>query len=244
MRKVHRLLFLIFIMVTGCTSSKQITVYTIGDSTMANKKADVFPETGWGQVFQDFFDLKVRVSNHAVNGRSSKSFIDEGRWKIVYDSLKRGDYVFIQFGHNDQKADKPAVYADAMTDYPLNLEKYIKETRSKGATPILLTSIVRRKFDAAGKLTDTHGLYPRAVREVADREKVNLIDMQMLTQSLIGSLGDEASKKMYLWTPADQKFPEGRKDDTHLSVEGARTFASMVAQQVHKMHTALASHVK
>jgi lysophospholipase L1-like esterase len=211
---------------------------------MANKKAEVFPETGWGQVFQTFFDSKVRVSNHAVNGRSSKSFIDEGRWKIVFDSLKRGDYVFIQFGHNDQKIDKPAVYADAKTSYRQNLEKYIKETRSKGATPVLLTSIVRRKFDASGALIDSHGLYPQTVREVAADQKVNLIDMQLLTQSLISSLGDEASKKMYLWTPADQKFPEGRKDDTHLSVDGARTIAAMVAQEVRKMNTSLASHVK
>jgi len=244
MRKVYPLLFLIITLFTGCTSSKRITVYTIGDSTMANKKAEVFPETGWGQVFQNFFDSKVKVSNHSVNGRSSKSFIDELRWKVVFDSLKRGDYVFIQFGHNDEKADKPAVYADAMTDYPRNLEKYIKETRSKGATPILLTSIVRRKFDASGKLTNTHGLYPEAVREVAAREKVYLIDMQLLTESLINSLGDEASKKMYLWTLPDKKFPEGRKDDTHLSVLGANTIAALAAQEVHKLKTALASHVK
>ena len=114
---------------------------------MANKKAEVYPETGWGQVFQNYFDSKVKVSNHAVNGRSSKSFIDEGRWKTVLDSLKQGDYVFIQFEHNDEKADKPAVYADASSAYKKNLEKYIVETRVKGATPILLTSIVRRKFD-------------------------------------------------------------------------------------------------
>jgi len=136
MRKIGALLFLAFILIAGCAPSKLITVYTIGDSTMANKKAEVYPETGWGQVFQNYFDSKVRVSNHAVNGRSSKSFIDEGRWKIVLDSLKRGDYVFIQFGHNDEKANKPAVYADPSTTYRKNLEKYIEETRAKGATPI------------------------------------------------------------------------------------------------------------
>jgi len=244
MRKIGVLLFLAFILIAGCAPSKQITVYTIGDSTMANKKAEVYPETGWGQVFQNYFDAKVRVSNHAVNGRSSKSFIDEGRWKIVLDSLKRGDYVFIQFGHNDEKVDKPAVYSDAQTSYRQNLEKYISETRAKGATPILLTPIVRRKFDAPGKLIDTHGKYPDAVREVAANLKVELIDLQQLTHTLISSLGDEPSKKMYLWTAPDQKFPEGRNDDTHLSVEGAKTFAGLVAKEVRKLKTPLAQHVK
>lgn len=174
-------MFMAFIMIGGCAPSKQITVFTIGDSTMASKKAEVYPETGWGQVFQNYLNSKVRVSNHAVNGRSSKSFIDEGRWNIVLDSLKRGDFVFIQFGHNDEKADKPAVYNDSQTSYRQNLGKYITETRAKGATPVLLTPIVRRKFDAAGKLIDTHGKYPDAVLEVASNLNVELIDMQKLT---------------------------------------------------------------
>ena len=244
MRKIGALLFLAFILIASCAPSKLISVYMIGDSTMANKKAEVYPETGWGQVFQNYFDSKVRVSNHAVNGRSSKSFIDEGRWKIVLDSLKRGDYVFIQFGHNDEKADKPVVYADPSTTYRQNLEKYIVETIAQGATPILLTSIVRRKFDAVGKLIDTHGKYPDAVREVAANLKVELIDMQELTHALISSLGDEPSKKMYLWTAPDPKFPEGRKDDTHLSVEGAKIFAGLVAKEVRTLKTLLARHVK
>jgi len=244
MIRISQLWILLLTIFAGCSPSKQITVYTIGDSTMANKKAEVYPETGWGQVFQNYFDAKVRVSNHAVNGRSSKSFIDEGRWKVVLDSLKRGDYVFIQFGHNDEKADKPAVYADPSTTYRTNLEKYIVETRAKGATPILLTSIVRRKFDGSGKLVDTHGKYPDAVHEVAANLKVKLIDMQLLTHSLISSMGDEPSKKMYLWTAPDQKFAEGRKDDTHLSVEGAKTFAGLVAKEVRKLKTPLARHMK
>jgi len=244
MIKLGAIGLLLFTLFTGCAPSKVITVYTIGDSTMANKKAEVYPETGWGQLFQNYFDSKVRVSNHAVNGRSSKSFIDEGRWKIVLDSLKRGDYLFIQFGHNDEKADKPAVYTDPQTSYRQNLEKYISESRAKGATPILLTSIVRRKFDESGKLVETHGKYPDAVREVAAEFKVKLIDMQLLTQTLINSLGDEPSKKLYLWTKPDSIFPVGRKDNTHLSVEGATTYAGLVAFDVKKMKIPLSRHVK
>ncbi len=242
--KAGSLCLLLFLVVVGCTPAKLITVYTIGDSTMANKKAEVYPETGWGQVFQNYFDQKVKVSNHAVNGRSSKSFIDEGRWKTVCDSLKRGDYVFIQFGHNDEKADKPAVYTDPKTSYRQNLEKYILETRKKGATPVLLTPIVRRKFDESGKLIETHGAYPDAVREVAVHLNVPMIDMHLLTRALISSMGDEPSKKIYLWTKPDPKFPEGRKDDTHLSVEGAKTFAGLVAAEMAKMKIPLAQHLK
>jgi lysophospholipase L1-like esterase len=244
MKNLHFIEFLLLVLFTGCSTSKNITVYTIGDSTMANKKAEVYPETGWGQVFKDYFDESVKIANHAVNGRSTKSFLTEGRWKVVLDSLKRGDFVFIQFGHNDEKIDKPLLYTDPQTTYQQNLEKYITETRKKGATPILLTPIVRRKFDAAGKLVDTHWKYPDAVREVASKLKVKFIDMQVLTFDWVQPMGDEPSKKIYLWTPPDQKFPEGRKDDTHLSVEGAKAFAGLVANEVAKMKVSLAKHVK
>ncbi len=244
MKTVHLTTLMLFLLFAGCSSPKLITVYTIGDSTMANKSPEVYPETGWGQKLNLYFDSGVRVSNRAANGRSSKSFLDEGRWKMVLDSLKKGDYVFIQFGHNDEKADKPAVYADPKSTYKQNLKKYILDTRQKGATPILLTSIVRRKFDESGKLIDTHGLYPAAVREVASGLKVRIIDMQLLTQDLVNFLGDEPSKKMYLYTTPDTKFPDGRKDDTHLSEEGAKTFAGLVAGQVAKMKIPLAHHIK
>ena len=237
-------MLLILGLIISCSGSKTITVYTIGDSTMANKKAEVYPETGWGQVFQTYFDSGVKVANHAVNGRSSKSFLTEGRWKVVLDSLRRGDFVFIQFGHNDEKFDKPLLYTEPQTTFQQNLEKYVVETRKKGATPILMTPIVRRKFDVAGKLIDTHGKYPDAVRELASRLKVKLVDMQNLTFNFVEPMGDEPSKKIYLWTPSDQNFPEGRKDDTHLSVEGATAFAGIVAREVAKMKVSLAKHVK
>jgi lysophospholipase L1-like esterase len=243
MRIICQAVVLLFALFIGCVPSKLITVYTIGDSTMANKKPEVYPETGWGQKFQDHFDSKVKVSNHAINGRSSKSFIDEGSWKKVLDSLKRGDYVFIQFGHNDEKANLPSHFTDPQSSFRKYLERYILETREKGATPVLLTPIVRRRFDESGKLIETHGKYPDAVREVAANQKVKLIDMQILTYSYINSMGDEPSKKMYLWTSPDPKFPEGRKDNTHLSVEGAGIFAGMVAREVTKMKIPLARHI-
>ncbi|HEX7585317.1 MAG TPA: rhamnogalacturonan acetylesterase [Prolixibacteraceae bacterium] len=161
--------FFFFLMILcGISSAKQasekrITVFTIGDSTMANKKVDVFPETGWCQAFPAFVDQSVKIKNRAVNGRSSKSFISEGRWKEVLGSLQEGDYVFIQFGHNDAKIQDSMRYTEPFTTYAQNLERFIRESREKGATPILFTPIVRRKFEN-GFLTDTHGNYPVAMR--------------------------------------------------------------------------------
>jgi len=216
----------------SCTAEKPpLTIYTIGDSTMANKSLDVYPETGWCQVLGSYFDETVRIKNHARNGRSSKSFIDEGRWLTVLDSLKEGDYVFVQFGHNDQKQYDSTRYTTPYGTYTENLERFVMESRSKGAIPILFTSIVRRKFDGEGRLIDTHGEYPAAVRSVSKRLEVHLIDLQKMTVEWVNSMGDEPSKKMYLWTGPNEKYPEGRKDDTHLSEEGAHHVARMVIEE-------------
>ncbi len=225
------------------TSGEKITVFTIGDSTMANKKAEVAPETGWCQVFSEFVDQSVVIKNRAVNGRSTKSFITEGRWKAVLDSLKTGDYVFIQFGHNDQKIQDSTRYTEPFTTYRKNLERFVRETREKGATPILFTSIVRRKFEN-GFLTDTHGNYPLVVRLVAAEMNVSMVDLQLLTAGAVTALGDEASKEIYLWTLPTVKFPEGRKDDTHLKVEGARLIAKLAAQQLVLLDNSLARKIR
>jgi len=224
------------------TSESRITVFTIGDSTMANKKAEVAPETGWCQVLHAFFDSTVEIKNRAVNGRSTKSFIAEGRWKNVLDSLKTGDYVFIQFGHNDAKISDSTRYAEPFTTYRKNLERFVNDARRKGATPILFTSIVRRKFEN-GFLTDTHGNYPPVMRQVATAMNVPLIDLQWLTAGAVTALGEEASMKIYLYTDPTDRYPQGRKDDTHLSVEGASLVAKLAAQQLKLLDNTLAKRI-
>lgn len=224
------------------TSSEKFTVWTIGDSTMANKKAEVAPETGWCQAFPNFVTEKVEIKNRAMNGRSSKSFITEGRWKWVLDSLKSGDYVFIQFGHNDEKNQDSTRYTEPFTTYKRNLERFVREAREKGATPILFTSIVRRKFEN-GMLIDTHGNYSVVTRLVANEMKVPLVDLQMLTVGAVTALGDESSKQVYLWTPPTEKFPEGRKDDTHLCKEGANLVAKLAAQQLMLLDNSLGKEI-
>ena len=240
-------LFAIFIFASGLlaqeTTSGKFTVWTIGDSTMANKKAEVAPETGWCQAFPNFVSANIEVKNRAINGRSSKSFITEKRWQWVLDSLKAGDYVFIQFGHNDQKIQDSTRYTEPFTSYRKNLERFVRESRAKGATPILFTSIVRRKFEN-GMLTDTHGNYPVVTKLVAADLNVPLIDLQMLTAGAVTAVGEEESKKIYLWTSPTEKFPEGRKDDTHLCTEGARLVAKLAAQQLMLMDNSLGKEIK
>jgi lysophospholipase L1-like esterase len=205
----------------------------IGDSTMADKKPETEPERGWGQMLQLFFSEGVQVSNHARNGRSSKSFIDESLWQVVLDSLHQGDYVIVQFGHNDQKPDS-ARHTDPYTTYKSNLEKYVNEIRAKGAFPILCTSIVRRKFDENGKLTDTHGQYPVVTRMVAKEMNVPLLDLQVRTNNLVSDLGPEKSKVLYLHTSPDEYVnrPKGVQDNTHLCIEGAKIVARFAVEEM------------
>lgn len=240
------LLFILVVgFILGCSSpERNITIYTIGDSTMADKKPEVYPETGWCQVLGDYFDETVTVKNHARNGRSSKSFIDEGRWQTVLDSLKKGDYLFIQFGHNDEKAYDSTRYTTPFGTYAANLEKFVIESREKGAKPLLFTSIVRRKFDENGKLKITHGDYPEATRRVAEKLDVPLIDLQQITKEWVNEMGEESSKEMFLWTEPSEKYPDGRKDDTHLSEKGAKKVAQLALAECQRKDLAFTNHLK
>jgi DNA sulfur modification protein DndE len=156
MKKVSFILAIILLLSFISIQKEEITIYMIGDSTMANKPLNDNPERGWGQLFSRFFNDKVKVENHAMNGRSTKSFIDESRWDTILLKLKKGDYVFIQFAHNDEKKENPKVYAEAHTAYKQNLLKFVNNSRSKGAIPILMTPVMRRRFDDKGVFFDTH----------------------------------------------------------------------------------------
>lgn len=228
-------------------SEPEINIYLIGDSTMADKPGnpEENPERGWGQLLPIYFNKKVAIYNHAVNGRSSESFIGEGRWETVLKELKSGDYVFIQFGHNDQKIKDPKRFTNPYTGYRRNLEKYVNETRAKGAYPILLSSIVRRKFNEHGTLKDTNGAYPFMARTVAENMNVPFIDMQLMTEDYVKKLGPEKSKEIYLWVNKGEyeKFPDGKEDDTHLNIKGATEYAGMVAKKIKEMNLPLAKYL-
>ena len=212
--------------------SDTITVFMIGDSTMANKPLDKEnQERGWGQMLPIYFDGAIKVDNHAVNGRSSKSFIDEGRWEKVREKIRPGDYVIIQFGHNDEKKKSPDRYTVPGGTFDENLKKFVNEAREKGATPILMNSIVRRNFPA-------HGAYLDSPRNVAKELGVAFIDMNKLTHDLVQGMGTEQSKSLYMWMPVGvyEFAPNGRIDNTHLNVFGAivvsRLAVNGLAQEV------------
>lgn len=222
------------------------TIFLVGDSTMANKPTTDNPERGWGQMFPSFFKGDISIENHAKNGRSTKSFIDEGRWDSVMVKVKKGDYIFIQFGHNDSKKEDPKRYAEAHTTYKENLIRFIDDCRNHGATPILLTPIVRRKFDDNGQLVDTHGDYPSVVKEVATSKNVLLIDMNEKSKKLVSEYGSEDSKSLYLYIEPGiyKKFPEGKKDDTHFSELGATKMAELVVAGIKELNIDLANYLK
>ncbi len=210
-------------------------LYLVGDSTMADKPVDPpNPEHGWGQMLPLFFRDPARIRNFAVNGRSTKSFIDEGRWQKVRDGLRPGDFVIIQFGHNDEKSADPARYAAPDGAYRTNLIRFVRETRAKGATPILATPVARRRWDAEGHLVDTHGAYPEAMRSVAAAEKVPLLELNRLTAELELAHGPEGSKKLHLWVGPGvyTRKPEGYKDDTHFSAYGATAVATLAVREM------------
>jgi Lysophospholipase L1 and related esterases len=221
-----------------------VTVFMIGDSTMSDRTPDE-AERGWGQALASFFDDGVTVRNFASSGRSTRSFIDEGKWAAVESQLRRGDILIIQFGHNDQKIEDPKRFTNPATEYRHNLERFVTEARARGATPILASSIVRRKFNAHGVLEDTHGLYPIVTREVARDLGAPFIDLQLLTEELVAGAGPDSSKVLYVWlTPGQSpKYPEGRQDDTHLSPAGARAVARLAAHALAGVSPELRAHL-
>jgi len=239
------LLLLLFALFFVATITAAPRVFMIGDSTMANKPLDL-PERGWGMALGSFLIDPAMVQNHAVNGRSTKSFLDEGRWGKVEAELRAGDFVIIQFAHNDEKKEDPKRYADAAGSFRDNLRRFIADTRAKGGTPILATPVCRRKFNAAGKLVDTHGDYPEAVRAVARAEKVALLDLTVATAQWLEAAGDEPSKKFFMWIApgTHPKIPEGRKDDTHFVAAGATAVAGLAATQIRAQQLPLAKWLK
>ena len=212
---------------------KKVTLYLVGDSTMARKIPQVFPETGWGMPLVTFFDSTVVIDNRAQNGRSTRTFLAENRWQPIVAALQPDDYVFIQFGHNDEAENYPDRYTKP-ADYRLNLVKFVTETRSKKARPVLITPVTRRKFDKTGKQLETHAAYSAVTAEVAQAYKVPLIDLDKLSRELLQQFGEENSKLLFLQLqPGDHpNYPYGKQDNTHFSELGARKMAQLVVSQV------------
>lgn len=235
---------LVFVLLMGCppataraddAMSPAIRIHIAGDSTAAEKENDPpNPEYGWGQMLPRFLRDDAVVVNRARNGRSTRSFLAEGLWQELIDSLHAGDWVIIQFGHNDEKVQDPKRHAAPWSEYTENLRRFVREVRERGAHPILCTPVARRKWDERGVLVETHGEYPDAVRTLARLESVPLVDMLALTRGLEEAHGVEGSRRLHLWIPAGAyaRKPEGWQDDTHFSAYGADRVAGLFVQEV------------
>ncbi len=220
-----------------------ITVYMVGDSTMSEKRVSSYPETGWGMPFDVYFEETVTVENHSRNGRSTRTFLEEGRWDPIVEKLEEGDYVIIQFGHNDEVQTKEQ--STTPDEFQANLSKYVTDARAKGAKPILMTSIARRKFDDAGNLVDTHEEYSELTREVARVEEVPLVDMDVKSQELLKQLGVEKSEFLYLHLEPGQNpnYPNGVEDNTHFNELGARRMAELALSGIQELELDLADRI-
>ena len=244
-RKSPSLIFFLAFIVTAFSfpPKKKITIWLIGDSTMSIKETKAYPETGWGMPFVNFWDSTVMVDNRAVNGRSTRTFMEEKRWDPVVTAMQEGDYVFIQFGHNDEVPSKKSYVPEK--DFKDNLIKYITDTRNKKANPVLITPVARRKFDSTGHIQETHAVYAQIVRDVAKETKVTLIDLSEKSKAMYQQLGPDASRYLFNYlTPGEHpNYPEGKQDDTHFSELGARKIAEIVLAEIRSSMPELAERI-
>jgi lysophospholipase L1-like esterase/quercetin dioxygenase-like cupin family protein len=198
-------------------------VFIAADSTAASYGPERAPQAGWGQALQSWLDpTQWQVRNHAIGGRSTRSFINEGRLEAIAQELRRGDVLLIQFGHNDAKFEDATRYTDPDGDYPQLLSRYVAIAREKGATPILITPVARLLYDF-GALLDTHGRYTQAMKRVAQEQGVALIDLNASSMAWIRALGEQGAKPYFMFVPE-----QGKADGTHFSVAGATAVACLV----------------
>ncbi len=243
MKKMLLILLAASVLAFSLPEKKKIKIFLVGDSTIAIKEKKTFPETGWGMPFVYFWDSTVMVVNKAKNGRSTKSFINEGLWQSIMDEADHGDYIFIQFGHNDEVPTKKSYTTE--DEFRNNLIKYIRESRNKSATPVLLTPVARRKFDSTGHIVGTHDLYSKIVRDVAKTENVPLIDLDKESQQLYQQMGVEFSKLLFLQLKPGEhpNYPEGKDDNTHFNELGARLVAQIVLKEIKELNLELANRI-
>ena len=235
----------------GSTTARPVSAMTLprlhlaGDSTMSDKIALAYPERGWGQLLPNFMHPQLQIVNHAANGRSTLRFANEGRWQLLLSELQAGDYVLLQFGHNDQKISDPARYAAADSTYPQYLTSFIEQAQAKGAIAMLATPICRRDFDEHANLRDGLIDYANATRAVAKKLNVALFDLHQLSCDDLRRFGPVTSQAYFIQIPAGlyQQFPEGKSDNTHLNVVGAAWIAQLFIKELKRQQHPLASYV-
>ncbi|WP_167977247.1 rhamnogalacturonan acetylesterase [Lentzea indica] len=216
---------------TSASAATPVQVFIAGDSTASTYVSSQAPRVGWGQALPVFLTSSAVAVNAAQSGASSKSFADQGRLDRILAQLKRGDYLLISFGHNDEKKEDPARYTEPSTTYKSYLSQYIDKSRAKGAKPVLVTSVERRRFTSTGTISPTHGAYPAAMRQLAAAKGVPLVDLTTSSTALFNRAGVEGTKKYFMHLKAGQypNYPNGVEDNTHFQAAGAIEVARLVA---------------
>ncbi|MCE6998356.1 rhamnogalacturonan acetylesterase [Saccharothrix sp. S26] len=230
----------------SASAATPVSFYIAGDSTASTYVSSLAPRAGWGQALPVFLTSGAVAVNVAKSGASSKSFIDLGRLDHILARIKPGDYLLISFGHNDEKIEDPARYTEPSTTYKSYLSQYIDKSRAKGAKPVLLTPVERRRFTSAGVVSPTHGAYPAAMRELAAAKRVPLIDLTASSTASWNRAGVEGTKKHFLHLAAGQhpNYPDGVADNTHFQAFGAIEVARLVATALRGQGIAPPTHFR
>lgn len=211
-------------------------IYLAADSTVRDYDKSQYPQAGWGQFIRDYLTDKVAIENHAVGGKSSKTFMTEGLLDPILKEIQEGDYLFIQFGHNDSTKDRPQRYTEAYEDYKVYLQRYIEEARAKKAIPILITPVGRLNYINQEFLID-FGDYCNAMKEVAEENDVYIIDLMKKSVDYLSSIGYERAKELFM-------ISVNGTDCTHFTEQGAKVMAKLVCQGIKELNHPLANYVK
>lgn len=221
-------------------------IFILGDSTSMTYAAADAPKAGWGQFLGEYFLRDAAIINHAIGGRSTKSFISEGRLLRVEEELQPGDYALIQFGHNDSTISLVWRRTFPWTSFVNNLLLMACAVRRRGAFPVLMTPVCQRVFNTEGKIEDTFAEYVQAVSKLAQTENIPLLDMRIKTMELLKELGAEKSRELYMHLPPGEwpAWPGGLSDNTHTRVEGAKAFAGLLASCIRESGLELKNWLK
>lgn len=222
--------------------TKPIHIFLAGDSTVASYPRNEAPMAGWGQGFQSFFTEKIKVHNFAKCGASCNTFIEQGYLDIILEFIQHNDYLFIQFGHNDQKS----FGTEPFSTYQSYLKDYVTGARKKGAIPILVTSVHRRNFDEQGQLVNTLGDYPSSMIQLAESLDVQLINLWKKTETLYQTLGSEGSKQLFTQFAANEhpNYPDGIQDNTHFCENGAKEVGKLVIEGIKELQLPIVPLIK
>ena len=215
-----------------------VRIFWAADSTVQTNDITTYPQTGIGQVFSLYVREGVTVCNHAKNGRSTKSFMDEGRLAVIAGQIGAGDFLFIQFGHNDEKTEDPARYTEPYSTYMENLETYIRVAQKHDACPVLITPLERRCFvDDRHLGMGAHSDYVAAMKHTAEKNHVALVDLYSMSRCALKKAGEPESRRWYMYFDANvyKNYPEGKKDNTHLRHEGAVMYAGLIAKGLYEL---------